>query len=179
LASYVARRVGLAVLVLAGVLVLTFTIAHVVPGDPAATWAGPHASAAQVAAARQFLGLDRPLPVQLASYVAGIVTGNWGVSIHTHRPVLSDLATVAPASLELVIAAMIIGLAVGVPLGLVSARWPGGLVDQAIRSSGWRSSSSWCSHSGCICCLPQASTLPACSSVIPWRSTPGSACSTR
>jgi peptide/nickel transport system permease protein len=134
LASYVARRVGLAVLVLAGVLVLTFTVAHVVPGDPAVTWAGPHASAAQVTAARRFLGLDRPLPAQLASYVAGIVTGNWGVSIHTHRPVLSDLATVAPASLELVITAMIIGLAVGVPLGLVSARWPGGLVDQGIRA---------------------------------------------
>jgi peptide/nickel transport system permease protein len=134
LAGYVARRVGLAVLVLAGVLVLTFTVAHVVPGDPAATWAGPHAPAAQIAAARRFLGLDRPLPAQLASYIAGIVTGNWGLSIHTHRPVLSDLATVAPASLELVIAAMIIGLAVGVPLGLVSARWPGGLVDQAIRA---------------------------------------------
>jgi ABC-type dipeptide/oligopeptide/nickel transport systems, permease components len=100
-------------------------IAHVVPGDPAATWAGPHASAAQVAAARRYLGLDRPPAVQLLSYFGGVLTGNWGIAIHTHRPVLSDLAVVAPASLELVTAAMIMALVVAVPLGLISARWPG------------------------------------------------------
>jgi len=131
---YVARRVALAVLVVAGVIVLTFVIAHVVPGDPAATWAGPHASAAQVAAARRHLGLDRPPAVQLQSYFGGILTGNWGTAIHTHRPVLSDLAAVAPASLELVTAALIIALVVAVPLGLVSARWPGRAGDHAIRA---------------------------------------------
>jgi peptide/nickel transport system permease protein len=105
-----------------------------VPGDPAATWAGPHASAAQVAAARRYLGLDRPAAVQLLSYFGGILTGDWGVSIHTHRPVLTDLAIAAPASLELVTVAMIIALAVAVPLGLISARWPGGAGDHAIRA---------------------------------------------
>jgi peptide/nickel transport system permease protein len=134
LTVYIARRAVLAVVVVAGVIVLTFVIAHVVPGDPAAEWAGPHASAGQVAAARRFLGLDRPLPVQLGSYFAGILSGNWGVSIHTHRPVLSDLAVAAPASLELVIAALIIALAAGVPLGLVSARWPGRPLDHTIRA---------------------------------------------
>jgi peptide/nickel transport system permease protein len=134
LTAYVGRRAALACLVIAGVIVLTFAIAHAVPGDPAVAWAGPHASAAQVAAARRFLGLDRPAAVQLASYFAGIATGNWGVSIHTHQPVLSDLATAAPASLELVITAMIIGIAAGVPLGLVSARWPGRPADHAIRA---------------------------------------------
>jgi peptide/nickel transport system permease protein len=134
LTTYIARRAVLAVVVVAGVIILTFVVAHVVPGDPAATWAGPHASAGQVAAARRFLGLDRPLPVQLGAYFGGIATGNWGVAIHTHRPVLSDLATVAPASLELVIAALIIALAAGVPLGLVSARWPGRPIDHAIRT---------------------------------------------
>jgi peptide/nickel transport system permease protein len=131
---YVARRVALAAGVVAGVIVLTFAIAHLVPGDPAATWAGLHASAAQVAAARRYLGLDRPPAVQLLSYFGGILAGNWGVSIHTHRPVLSDLAAVAPASLELVTAAMIIALVVAVPLGLISARWPGRASDQVIRA---------------------------------------------
>ena len=121
-------------LVVAGVIVLTFVIAHVVPGDPAATWAGPHASAAQVAAARRYLGLDRPPAVQLLSYFGGILTGNWGIAIHTHRPVLSDLAVVAPASLELVTAAMIIALVVAVRLGLISARWPGRASDHVIRA---------------------------------------------
>jgi peptide/nickel transport system permease protein len=134
LTVYVIRRVALAVLVVAGVIVLTFLIAHIVPGDPAATWAGPHASAAQVAAARRYLGLDRPPAVQLLSYFGGVLTGNWGIAIHTHRPVLSDLAIVAPASLELVTAAMIIALLVAVPLGLISARWPGRASDHAIRA---------------------------------------------
>ncbi|MBO0808593.1 MAG: ABC transporter permease [Actinobacteria bacterium] len=132
--TYVARRALLAVVVVAGVVILTFAIAHLIPGDPAAAWAGPHASPAQVAAASRFLGLDRPLPVQLGRYFAGIAEGNWGVSIHTHRPVLSDLATAAPASLELVIAALIIALAAGVPLGLVAARWPGRPADHTIRA---------------------------------------------
>jgi peptide/nickel transport system permease protein len=134
LTVYVIRRVALAVLVVAGVIVLTFLIAHIVPGDPAATWAGPHASAAQVAAARRYLGLDRPPAVQLLSYFGGVLTGNWGIAIHTHRPVLSDLAVVAPASLELVTAAMIMALLVAVPLGLISARWPGRASDHAIRA---------------------------------------------
>ncbi|MEP7024647.1 MAG: ABC transporter permease, partial [Actinomycetota bacterium] len=132
--AYAGRRAALAGVVLAGVVVLTFAIAHLVPGDPAVAWAGPHASAAQLAAARRFLGLDRPAAAQLASYIAGIAAGNWGVSIHTHQPVLSDLATAAPASLELVIAALLIGLTVGIPLGLVAAHWPGRAIDHAIRA---------------------------------------------
>ena len=131
---YAARRAALAVLVVAGVIVATFVIARAVPGDPAATWAGPHASAAQVAAARRFLGLDRPPAVQLLSYFGGILSGNWGLSIHTHRPVLSDLAGAAPATLELVTAALIIALVVAVPLGLVCARWPGRPLDHVIRA---------------------------------------------
>jgi peptide/nickel transport system permease protein len=123
--AFVARRIALAVVVVVGVIIVTFVVANVVPGDPAATWAGPHASAAQIAAARKFLGLDRPLPVQLVSYLGGIVRGNWGVSIHTHRPVLSDIMTAAPATLELVI---------GIPSGLISARRPGRVGDQVIRA---------------------------------------------
>ena len=131
---FVARRVATAILVVAGVIVLTFVIARVVPGDPAATWAGPHASAAQIAAASRFLGLDRPPAVQLAAYFGGILTGNWGLSIHTHRPVLSDIGTAAPASIELVTAALVIALLAAVPLGLISARWPGRASDHTIRA---------------------------------------------
>jgi peptide/nickel transport system permease protein len=133
LARYLARRVGLSVVVVAGVVVLTFVIARVVPGDPATAWAGPHATPAEIAQARHHLGLDKPFLDQLGIYFSGIFVGNWGTSIHTHRPVLSDLSTQVPASLELVIAALLIALAVGVPLGLVSARRRGKPVDHAIR----------------------------------------------
>lgn len=131
---YAVRRVALALVVVAGVVILTFVIADVVPGDPAVSWAGPHASAAQIARARQYLGLDQPLPVRIGRYFGGILTGNWGISIHTHRQVLSDIGTSAPATLELVIAALILAVLAGVPLGLASARWPGSLGDHAIRA---------------------------------------------
>jgi peptide/nickel transport system permease protein len=131
---FVARRIALAVVVVVGVIVVTFVVAHVVPGDPAATWAGPHASATQIARARQFLGLNRPLAVQLISYLGGIAAGNWGVSIHTHRSVLSDLMTAAPASLELVITALLLAILAGIPLGLASARRRGRPADQFIRA---------------------------------------------
>ena len=79
--TFVARRILLAIVVVVGVIVVTFLVAHVVPGDPAATWAGPHASAAQIARARQFLGLNRPLIVQILSYLGGIAKGNWGMRL--------------------------------------------------------------------------------------------------
>jgi peptide/nickel transport system permease protein len=130
---FLARRVALGLLVVAGVVVLTFVIARVIPGDPASNWVGPHASAAQLKAARHTLGLDRPLPVQIWRYFRGVVSGNWGVSIHTHQQVLSDLATRAPASLELVGAALLLALALGIPAGLVAARWRGHAPDALVR----------------------------------------------
>jgi peptide/nickel transport system permease protein len=185
---YAARRVALAVLVIAGVLVLTFVIARVVPGDPAATWAGPHASAAQVAAARKFLGLDRPPAVQLLAYFGGILTGDWGLSVHTHQPVLSDLGVAAPASLELVTAAMILAVLVGVPLGLVAARWPDGLLDHSIRVRAilgvsmpifWMALILQLVFSRLHCCLRYGEFSPICCSPTRWRGTPAPMWSTR
>jgi len=114
-------------------MVLTFLISHVIPGDPAVSWAGPHASMAQIQAARVTLGLDKPLWSQIIHYFGGMLSGNWGISIRTHRSVLSDLFQVVPASLELVGAAIIIAILVGIPLGLVSARWHGKMPDHFVR----------------------------------------------
>jgi peptide/nickel transport system permease protein len=122
---FVVRRLALAALVVLGVVVLTFVVARVVPGDPAATWAGPRARPEQIEKAREELGLDRPLPVQIAEYVGGVASGDWGVSLRTRRPVLDDIGRRAPASIELVTFATLLALAVGIPLGLVAARWKG------------------------------------------------------
>jgi len=130
---FVAHRAALGLLVVVGVVILTFVIARVTPGDPASNWVGPHASAAQIKQARHTLGLDRSLPVQLWRYFRGVVTGDWGLSIHTHQPVLSDLGSRAPASLELVVAALVLALAAGIPAGLAAARWRGGAPDAAVR----------------------------------------------
>jgi peptide/nickel transport system permease protein len=130
---YIVRRTVLAAVVVAGVVVLTFGIARVVPGDPAATWVGPHASAEQIRRASEELGLDRPLPIQIGRFCTGIFTGDWGISLHTKRPVLSDIGQRAPASIELVLTALLFAVAVGVPLGLASARWKGKAPDFLIR----------------------------------------------
>lgn len=130
---FLVRRTALATLVVAGVVILTFAIARVVPGDPAATWAGPKASREQVERAREELGLDRPLVVQIASFFGGVATGEWGTSLHTRRPVLSDIARAAPASLELVVAALVLAVLVGVPLGLLAARRRGRAPDWLAR----------------------------------------------
>lgn len=130
---FLVRRLALAALVVVGVVILTFVIARVVPGDPASTWAGPRARPEQVEAARQELGLDRPLPVQIVRYLGGVATGDWGLSLRTRRPVLEDIAQRAPASIELVTAAMLLALTVGIPLGLVAARWRGRSPDMLSR----------------------------------------------
>ena len=130
---YIVRRVALAILVVAGVIALTFVMARVVPGDPAASWAGPHVSRAELARVRHDLGLDLPLPQQIARYFTGVAEGDWGTSIHTHQPVVSDIMDRAPASIELVTFALLISLVVGIPLGLVSARWPRKARDGVIR----------------------------------------------
>jgi len=130
---FVLRRTVLSLVVIAGVMVITFVITHVIPGDPAVNWAGPHASLAQIRQARISLGLNRPLWSQIGHYFWGIATGDWGTAIRTHRPVLNDLFGVVPASFELVGAALIIAAIVGVPLGVLSARWKGKAPDQLVR----------------------------------------------
>ncbi|GAB3205446.1 ABC transporter permease [Marinactinospora thermotolerans] len=131
--AYTARRLGLSALVAFGVVVLTFVIARVVPGDPAAGWAGPRASQAERDRVRAELGLDDPLHTQIVNYVAGVLRGDWGISVRTHRPVLDDLSTLLPSTLQLVLAGLLIGLLVGIPAGLLAARWQGRLPDVVVR----------------------------------------------
>jgi peptide/nickel transport system permease protein len=129
---YLLRRLAQAVVVVVGVIVLTFVVARVVPGDPAVAYAGPHASAAQLAQVRSQFGLDKPVIEQLADYLKGTVTGDWGTALHTKRPVLDDLGRVIPPTLELAGAALLLALLVGIPLGMAAARRPGA-ADAGIR----------------------------------------------
>lgn len=119
------RRLGLSVFVVAGVVLLTFFITRLVPGDPALQWAGAHADAQQIHQARVFLGLDRSVPYQIEHFFINLMHGDLGTSIRTRRPVASDLLQAVPASLALVVPALVLAVAVGVPLGLFSARFRG------------------------------------------------------
>ena len=125
---YALRRILLLAPVLAGLSVLVFCIARLLPGDPVRLAAGPNASAADIASVAREFGLDRPLVVQYWDYATGLLRGDWGVSLFTRRPVAEDLAVFLPATLELVLAAMILAVGVGIPAGMLAAvyrdRWP-------------------------------------------------------
>ena len=104
-----------------GLICITFTVSNIAPSDPAALAAGPDATHDMVATIRLEYGLDRPLPEQFVRYVAGVVQGDLGRSIVSTRPVTQDLARFFPATLELVLLSMMLGVGVGVPLGMMSA----------------------------------------------------------
>jgi peptide/nickel transport system permease protein len=131
--TYLLRRLALLALVLIGVSLLTFTISHVIPADPARQAAGPRASDKQVQALRQKLGLDRPLPEQYVNYMAGLLRGDFGYSLTSRRPVAEDLKDHFPASIELALAAMFLSLIVGIPLGVGSAVYKDSFLDHAGR----------------------------------------------
>jgi peptide/nickel transport system permease protein len=133
ISRYILRRLALLLLVLFGMSLVTFLVARVIPSDPALTYVGGLARPAQVAAARKTLGLDKPLYVQYGIYVRDLVTGDWGDSLLTKRPVISDLLHFLPVSLQLVLPAMLIAVLLGVPLGVLCARWKGGALDQVGR----------------------------------------------
>lgn len=114
-------------------LVLTFMISHVAPGDPAALAAGPDATAEMVETVRKEYGLDKPLPVQFFIYATGILSGDFGTSIFSGRKVLDDLIQYFPATFELVIFSILLAILLGVPLGILSAVKQNSWLDHTIR----------------------------------------------
>lgn len=128
-----ARRLVTIVPTLIGVVIVTFLLTRVLPGDPAAYFAGPTADQASIEQIRTALGLDRPLPVQFAAYVKDLATGNLGNALSTGQPVLSELATRLPASAELTLCALILSMALAIPLGILAAVREGSFVDHACR----------------------------------------------
>ena len=132
--EYVIRRVAMSILVLVGLSVITFTLARVIPSDPAALYIGPHPNPGDLERTREKLGLNRPVPVQYAYYVRDLLRGDLGDSIATKRPVLQEIGDRWPASLELLLTAMIFAVLVGVPLGVLSAQLQGSPFDVAVRT---------------------------------------------
>ncbi len=116
-----------------GLLVIVFTISHVIPADPVAFMAGENATREQIEALRQELGYDRPLPVQFLSYVAGVLQGDMGTSLYTQRPIADDLVSRLPATLELTFVAVFFSALIGVPLGVIAAVYRNSLLDHFLR----------------------------------------------
>ncbi len=130
---YIARRVALALPALFGLVVLTFILSRVIPGDPAATLAGDAATPAQLADIRARYGLDRPLMEQAWVHMRQVLSGDLGNSIFSGRPVSEDIARRLPATLELTFVALLVATMLGVPLGLVAALNHNGPIDHLVR----------------------------------------------
>jgi peptide/nickel transport system permease protein len=117
-----------------GVVVVTFILMRVLPGDPAVFFAsGPSAGKAEIDELRHKMGLDQPMPVQLLHYLGDVATGNLGRSMTTGQPVVQDMRRRLPASLELTFTALAIALLLAVPLGVLAALNPGSPVDHLVR----------------------------------------------
>ena len=127
--KYLLRRLLHVVPVLLGVTLITFSLLHLIPGDPAQILAGPDASAADVAAMREAMGLNKPLMVQYLDYLTGLFQGDMGRSMSTGRPVLDELMDRFPNTVILAIAGVGVAVLLGVPVGVVAAIRSRTLVD--------------------------------------------------
>ena len=131
--SYILKRILSSLIVLLGVITITFVIARVIPSNAAAKWVGPKATPEQIAAAEIELGLDKPLPIQFVNYLKQLAQGDLGTSLNTHQPVIKELQAYVPATLELVLIAFLFAILLGIPLGIYSAKKKDRLLDHVSR----------------------------------------------
>jgi ABC-type dipeptide/oligopeptide/nickel transport system permease component len=131
--TIILKRIATAIPSLIGVIIVTFLLTRVMPGDTAAYFAGPAATPKAIAEIRTKLGLDKSLPVQFVNYVGDLAHGNLGTSLTTGLPVSTEISNRLPASAELTLCGLILALLIAVPLGILAAVRQGSWVDHACR----------------------------------------------
>lgn len=132
---YAAKRTGVALLLVWLVATLVFLLLHLIPGDPAVlllSTGGTAPDPSAVAALREQLGLNQPLYVQYVDYMTGLLQGDLGRSMQDGSPVAGEVALRLPRTLELIGAAALIAIGLGVPLGVRAAIHPGGMADRIV-----------------------------------------------
>ena len=129
----IGKRLAIAIPSLIGVIAVTFLLTRVLPRDTAAYFAGPAATPQAIEEIRKKLGLDRPLPEQFLRYVEDLARGDFGTSLSTGQPVITEIATRLPASAELTLLGLILSVSIAVPLGVVAAERQCTLLDHACR----------------------------------------------
>ena len=131
--AYLLKRTIYSILLIVGVVVLTFVLTHLVAANPASVWAGPHASQAELQAVKNEYHLDQPVQVQLYYYLVAVFTLNLGNSPFFRQPVSLLIETYFPRTLELTIVAMAISIALGVFTGAFAAAHQERAGDHAVR----------------------------------------------
>ncbi|MEZ4612674.1 MAG: ABC transporter permease [Caldilineaceae bacterium] len=128
---YILQRLLLTVVVLLGVTFIVFLIIQLVPGDPARVVLGVQANEQNVAALRERMGLNEPFFVQYWNWLTGVLRGDWGRSLITGQPVLPQIQSRLPATLQLTVMALLVGMLIAFPAGIISALRPGSRLDVA------------------------------------------------
>jgi peptide/nickel transport system permease protein len=121
MSQYIFRRIVASIPVLIGVLLVTFTLARMIPGGPCVAMLGEKATPQKCAVFNREKGFDRPIPIQLAFYMRDVLTGDLGTSIRFNRTVAQLIVERLPLTIELGLAALLIATLVGIPAGIISA----------------------------------------------------------
>jgi peptide/nickel transport system permease protein len=157
---YLVRRLLLTIPVLLGVATLVFALIHLVPGDPAQSMLGDGASPEEVEKLRHALGLDKPLVEQYLTFMTGLARGDLGSSFRYGTPVAREIRDRLFRTFQLAIAAMLVAVAIAIPLGILAAVFRGTAIDHAAMTlaliSGWARCSPSCSRFTWDGCLFQA-----------------------
>jgi peptide/nickel transport system permease protein len=133
LLTYIVRRLFLMLIVMAGVATIVFFVTRIIPADPVGAILGGNAPIELVDKMRADLGLDKPILEQFFVYISGIVQGDFGKSIVTHKPVIEDILEFLPATIELAVAAMFFTLLFGIVFGAISAVKRNKPIDHVLR----------------------------------------------
>ena len=131
LRTYVARRLGIMLIQVVGIVTVAFFVTHLLPGDPVSARLGMSATEEARDTLRRKMGLDKPLLSQFVDYVVGVLHGDLGQSWRTGNPVAKDIRERFPTTFELITISMVISLLVGVAMGVYTALHMGGLVDRS------------------------------------------------
>lgn len=118
---YIAKRLGMMIVLLLGLTFIVFASLYIAPGDPAEIAAGANATADEVEKMRVYLGLDQPFMVQYLKYLGNLLHGDLGTSIITRQPILNELIVRLPNTLNLAVSSMIFACVIGIPLGVIAA----------------------------------------------------------
>jgi peptide/nickel transport system permease protein len=132
--TFLLRRFGLTLITLWGVVTFVFLLIHLIPGDPAEAMLGEGAKPEEIAEMRKSLGLDLALTQQYVHYWKNLFHGEFGTSFRTGESVVKTLRQTYPATLELTLSSMILGILIALPLGVLAARKRGSALDSALTS---------------------------------------------
>jgi ABC-type dipeptide/oligopeptide/nickel transport system permease component len=130
---YLVKRLLASAPTLIAVLTVVFVIVRIIPGDPALTVLGDQATPAALAALRTKLGIDKPLHLQYVDFMLSALQGDLGRSLVSGRPVIQEVTAVLPHTLDLTISSLLLGSAIGIPLGIWAALRRNRLADYVIR----------------------------------------------